>query len=113
MRRLLGRLAREAERIVVQHRREPALRLRDAPALARRIVLDLVALDLADAEVVRVRVAEVETGHGRARPHREALGQLHADALATDQGEQRGLLGMIGLRRVARRRTDAAIPLLD
>jgi hypothetical protein len=56
-----------------------------APALARRVVFHLIALDLADAEVMRVRVAEVEPAHRRARPHREALGQLHADALGLDQ----------------------------
>ena len=43
-----------------------------------------IAVDLADAEVMRVRVAEVEPAHRCARPHRETLGQLHADALGLD-----------------------------
>ena len=46
-------LGADLARIVVEDRRQPALGLRDAPALAPRIVLDLVALDLADAEIVR------------------------------------------------------------
>ena len=40
---------------IVQHRPEPALDFGDRHVLARRIVLDLVALDLGDAEVMRRR----------------------------------------------------------
>ena len=46
-------------RIVVQDRREPTLGFGDAPALAFGVVLDLVALDLADAEIAAVGVAEI------------------------------------------------------
>ena len=45
------------------------------------VVLDLVALDLADAEVVAVGMREVEAGDGRAGPHGVALGQLDAGGL--------------------------------
>ena len=38
-------------RLVIQDRRQPPLGLGDIPALAPRIVLDLVALDPADAEI--------------------------------------------------------------
>ena len=48
------------------------------PALAPRIVLDLVALDLADAEIVALGMREVEPRHGRTRPHGKALRQLDA-----------------------------------
>src|SRR5262245_37608543 len=65
----LRRGARGDERIVVEHRREPFLRFGDRPALARGIVLDLVALDFADAEIVAVGMAEVEPADRRARPH--------------------------------------------
>jgi hypothetical protein len=41
--------------LVVQDRREPALALREVHALAVRVVGDLVALDLADGEVARLR----------------------------------------------------------
>src|SRR5207302_10380933 len=91
--RLLRCLARKAQRIVVEHRREPALSFRHAPTLARRIVLDLIALDLADAEVMRFGVTEIEAADRGARPHREAFGQRHTDPLAVDQLEQRTLLG--------------------
>ena len=57
----LGRDARDVRgRVVVQDRRQPALRLADGPALAARIVLDLVALDLRDAEIMRVGMREIE-----------------------------------------------------
>src|SRR3569833_506871 len=104
-----GRVACEGPRIVVQDRRQPAFTLRHAPALAAGIVFDLVALDLADAEVVAVRVAEIEPAHRGAWPHREALGQRDADPLAAKQREQRALLGVIRLRRIARRRTNALV----
>src|SRR5436190_19050565 len=107
--RLLRRLSRQSERIVIEHRRKPPLGLLDAPAFAARVVLDLIALDLADAEVMRVRMAEIESRDRRAGPHREALGELHIDSLTIDQAEQRPLLGVIRLGGVTRRRPDAAI----
>src|SRR5215213_8875996 len=103
---LLSRFTREAERIVVEYRREPALRFLHAPAFARGVVLHLIALDLADSEVMRFGMAEIEPAHRSARPHCEALGQLDADTLAVDQAEQCRLLGVIGLRRITGRRTD-------
>src|SRR5262249_46673585 len=75
---LLRRLLRPRRRIVVQHRRQPSLRLLRRPALAPRVVLDLVALDLADTEIVALRVAEVEAAYRGAGPHGEALGELDA-----------------------------------
>src|SRR3984957_2820909 len=54
-------------RDVVQHRGQPAFGLGDAPALARGVVLDLVALDLADAEIEAFRMAEIKTRYRRAR----------------------------------------------
>src|SRR5262249_49425163 len=102
MDRLFRRRSRGRQRIVVEHRREPALGLLDAPALARRVISDLVALDLADAEVMALGVAEIEPAHRGARPHREALGELDADpALAVEQREQRRLLAVVGLRGIA------------
>ena len=95
-------------RDVVQHRRQPALGFRDAPALARGVVLDLVALDLADAEIEAFGMAEIKPRYRRARPHRIAFGQLHAGGvLGIEQREQRRLLGVIGLRGIAGRGADA------
>src|SRR5205807_2087557 len=59
-RKLLRGRAGERQRIVVEHRREPALGLLDAPAFAGGVVRDLIALDLADAEIVALGMAEIE-----------------------------------------------------
>jgi hypothetical protein len=48
-RALLRRGLGGRRRIVVEHRSEPALGLLRGPALAPRVILDLIALDLADA----------------------------------------------------------------
>src|SRR5947209_409719 len=107
---LLRRRSRCRQRIVIEDRREPSLRLGDGPALAARIVLDLVALNLADAEIMAVGMAEIEPADGRAGPHGKALGQLDADAaLGLEQVEHRRLLAVVGLGRIAGRRADSAI----
>src|SRR3954452_22134823 len=62
--------------VVAEVRRQPALRLGQGPALALGVVLDLVASQPADDEVLRLRVAEVPPGHRGSRPHRPALGEL-------------------------------------
>jgi hypothetical protein len=49
---------------VVQDRPEPALDFGDFHPLARRIVLDLVALDLGDAEIMRLGVGDINAAHG-------------------------------------------------
>src|SRR5512134_4147360 len=88
--------------IVVEHRREPALGLRDRPALARRVVLGLVALDLADTEIMALRMRDVDTGDRGARPHGEALRQGNAGTLAhLHETPQSALLGVVRLRGVA------------
>src|SRR4051812_9111078 len=58
-------------RDVVQDRRQPAFGLVHAPAFSRGVVLDLVALDLADTEIETLGMTEIEPRHRRARPHRE------------------------------------------
>src|SRR5258706_4932264 len=52
--RMLGGL--HAPRIIIQQRRQPALRLDDRPSLAGGVILDLIALDLADAEISAMRL---------------------------------------------------------
>ena len=47
-------------------------------SLAARIVLDLVALDLGDAEIMRFGVGEIDAAHRGSRPHGVAFGELHA-----------------------------------
>src|SRR5262249_56209514 len=60
IRELFRRCSRRDQRVIVEHRREPLLRLGHAPALARGVVLDLIALDLADAELLALGAAVTE-----------------------------------------------------
>ncbi len=78
-----------------------------------RVVLELIASDPADVEVLRLRVAEVQAAHRGRRQHRERLGQRDADSRRVEQPEQRGLLAVIGTGRIAERRPDAAVLLAD
>src|SRR6185436_13444953 len=50
-------------RIVIEDRRQPFMRLVEGPALALGIILNLVAADLADAEIMAVGMAEIEPAH--------------------------------------------------
>ena len=47
-------------RHIIQHRPKPALDLEHMHALARRIVLDLIALDLGNAEIIALGMANIE-----------------------------------------------------
>src|SRR3954471_15210168 len=67
---LLRRLREIPRRVVVQDRPEPALDLADIHSLAGGVILDLIALNLGDAEIMRLRVGDVDPRHRRARPHR-------------------------------------------
>src|SRR5262245_50406656 len=110
----LCRFAAGKGAIVVEHGRKPSLGLLDAPALARRILLHLVALDLADTEIVAVGMREIKTGYGRPWPHGEALGELDPGCrLRLEQAEEGALLGVVGLGRIAGRRTNASVFLRD
>src|SRR5215469_9193037 len=110
----LRRGLRERGRIVVENGREPSLGLGKRLILTPCVIFDLIAFDLADAEIVTLRMAEIEAADRGARPHRKALGQFHPDGtLAAKECEYRTLLGVIRLCRIARRRTDAAIALGD
>src|SRR5207248_10063036 len=74
----LRRRLRQRRRIVVENRRQPSLAFGERLVLASRVILDLIALDLADAEIMTVRMTEIEAAHRGARPHREAFGQFDA-----------------------------------
>src|SRR5262245_40356744 len=91
-------------RVIVEDGRQPPFTFADGPVLPPCIVLDLSAFDLADAVIRALRMAEIEPAHGGAGPYRETFGKFHADALAIEQLEQRTLLDMVRLRRIAGRR---------
>src|SRR6266700_6043637 len=75
----LRRFPRGRSGRVIEDRRQPFLRLGERPILARGIILDLVALDPADAEISALRMAEIDAAHRGARPHGKAFGEPHAD----------------------------------
>src|SRR3954467_2725572 len=101
-------------RAVAEVGREPSLRLLDRPALAPRIVLDLVAAEATQHEVPRLRVREVQAAHRRPRPHGHALGELDAGVdLGVEQLPDDSLLGVLRACGVARSRPDAVVLLGD
>src|SRR5208282_139462 len=107
---LLRGAARRRQRVVIEDRRQPFLGLRQRPVLALGVILDLIALDFADTEIIAFGMTEIEPAHRSAGPHGEAFGKPDADlALAVEQREQRRLFAVVGLRRIAGRRPDAAI----
>src|SRR5436309_14351433 len=84
------------ERLVIQVRREPPLDLLDGHPLAGGVGGDLAATDLADGEVARIGVGEVEPANGVRRVHGEGLGQSAAGrALGLVQYEQGPILSVI------------------
>src|SRR5438874_1877356 len=102
--------ARAPSRLVAEIRRQPALRFFGRQPLAARVVLQLLAVDLADREVARLRMGDVPTAHRGGRVHGVGLGEADAGAaLDVEQAPELGLLGVIRARRVAGRRADAAI----
>ena len=78
-------VARLTRNIAVE--REPLLGFPDCPALAGGVVLDLVALDLADPKIAALRMAEIKAADGSPRRHRVAFGQPHADPVGVEQAE--------------------------
>src|SRR5476651_511743 len=72
---VLSRLARQPRGIVGQERRQRFLALSHAPALAFGVILDLIAVDAADAEIGALGMGEIKSRHRSARPHGEAFGE--------------------------------------
>src|ERR1017187_9760639 len=58
-------------------------------------------------------MAEVDAAHRGGGHHRERFGERDADRGRVEQREQRALLGVVGTRGIAERRTDATIGLVD
>src|SRR5260370_42063812 len=100
--------------VVVQARREPSLVLSYAHPLAFVIVGDLIAVDLAEREISRFRMGEVEPTHARSGPHRKRLSNQHSRVrLHIEQTPELALLGVVRTRRVTRGRPDPPILFLD
>src|SRR5271154_7138396 len=78
------------------------------------IVGDLIAADLAEAEIAGFGMGEVEAAHAGAGPHRIRLRDQHAGVcLHVEQAPEGALLRVVGARRVTGRRPDPAILLMD
>src|SRR2546422_1312220 len=100
------------ERLVIQVRREPSLDLLGGHPLAGGVGGDLVATDLADGEVARIGVGEIESANGGGRVHCKGLGQSDAGrALGLEQVEQDPLLRVVGAGGITWRGPDAAVAL--
>src|SRR5215831_312087 len=99
--------------LVAEVRAQPLLDFGRGHALPLGVVHDLVAADLADHEVPRLRVSEVEPRDGRSWRHGAALGQVHADRTRVEQGEQGLLFRVVRAGGVAEGRADAAVLLRD
>src|SRR4051812_4363709 len=94
--------------------REPLLRLVHRPALAPRVVLDLVTPEAPEHEVPRPRMREIQPAHRGTRPHGHALGELDPGGrLDVEELPDGLLLGVLGAGRVARCRPDAVVLLGD
>src|SRR5206468_3351888 len=98
---------------LVEVRPKPALRLLQIDSAARCIILELIAADPSDPEILAVAMPEIEARHRRRRQHREILGQLDAAGVLAEHVEQDRLEAVIWAGRVARRRPDPAELLAD
>ena len=67
--------------VVIEIWRQPPLGVGEAHALALGPVLDLIAVDFADGEVLGFGVSEIQAAPGTGRPHGAALGQLDAGVI--------------------------------
>src|ERR1700678_1870140 len=101
------------DRIVVQVRPEPSLDLRYGHTLALVIVHDLIAFDLAEAEIARFRMSEIETAYARTGPHRKRFGNQHSSVrFHIKQTPERTLFCVIRACRVTRGGPDSPVLLL-
>ena len=99
---------------IIKDRCEPALDFLYRHSLAARVILDLIPFDFGHAEIIAFRMADIETRYGRAGPHGVAFGQFHARIRGRVQkAEKRRLFSVIGLGRIARRRTNTLIGFTD
>src|SRR5215469_10722962 len=86
----------------------------NAHPFAFGVVGNLIAVNLAQTEVSRLRMGEVKATHARSGPHRKRLRDLNARVRANvQQMPERPLLGVIRARRITWSRPYAAIFFLN
>src|SRR5256885_11005752 len=71
--------------LVSEVRAQPAFGFGDSHALATRVVLDLVATDLAHHEVPRLGEPEIQTTGRAGRCHRGRIAELHPGPASVDK----------------------------
>src|SRR5262245_65844696 len=67
--------------LVIQIWRKPSLDFPHIHSLAPRVILNLISFDLAEGEIFRFRVREIQTADRTGRNHRERFSQLNASVL--------------------------------
>src|SRR5438105_2857117 len=101
-------------RIVIKIRPQPPLDLTQRPSLTLAVILRLIAIDLANTEIPRLRMPEVNPADARTRPHCVRLRNHDAGLLLyIHQLPDGALLRMVGARGIPRSRTNATILFLD
>src|SRR5690348_11151713 len=101
-------------RLVVEDGCKPPFCLGQWPALATGVVLSLVTLDSADAEIVALRMREIKSRHRRSGPHGKALGELDAGGgFCVEEMKQRPFFRVVRLGRVSRSGSDTPVRLSD
>src|SRR4029079_787787 len=102
-------LERRPRKPLIQVGPEPALRLLDRHAAASCIILELIAPDFRDSEILAVAVAEIEARNRRGRKHREILGERNFARAFAEHLEERRLKAVIRARWVTGRGADPVI----
>src|SRR5258706_1050775 len=101
-------------RIIIKIGRKPAFHGAKVHLFAEMIIKDLVAINLADAEMLRLRVREIKSAHGTGGPHRVTFGELDAGVLLhVEQVPKDSFLGVVRARGVAGGGADASVLFVD
>src|SRR5262245_40528205 len=100
--------------LVIQIWLQPSLYFSHFHFISPRVIFDLISPDLAEGEIFRFRVREIQAADRTGRRHRERFSQMNARVLfGLQQIEERSFLGVIWLRRIAGSGPDAAITFFD
>src|ERR1700735_936464 len=100
--------------LVAEQGRQPTFCFSQFETLALRIAQDLIAVDLANAEIVRLRVGEIKPAHGSSREHGKRLCQTDArGALRIQEPPEQCLLSVLRTGGIPRRWADALILFAD
>src|SRR4051812_33920785 len=101
---------RDFRNSLFEHRSQPFLRFFQAHAFPLCIVFQLVLTNLAQPEIMALRMRNIPSTDRSRGIHGQALRKLYADILrGTEQGKELQLFGMVRTGRIARGRPYALI----